>query len=839
MWNYIANKYGEQKIGEIFNRIKSSRSIDNGFKAAIGLSVKELSDRWQKEEKVLYWPDVAKREEPADFAFKRLTNHTKDGNFYNTSPAISPQGDKVVFISDRDDYFDVYLMSALDGEIIEKLVSGQKTNDFEELHLLTPGIAWSPDGKKIALAVKAGSRDAIMLVDVNTRKMERIDFDLDGIFSVNWSHNGKYLTFVGLKSPQSDIYLYDFETKQLTNLTNDIFSDMDPSFSADDRTIFFSSERGDFTSPAMLSKGFHIWQYESPETDIYSLDIASRMIRRITDQPHGSKLAPVVSPDGKKLLYIADLNGINNLYVQDLDSGKYYPITNSISGLYQPSLSADGSKLVFASLNEAGFDIYLMLRPFERKLNVAALEPTEFYKQKYQLPREEKPREVVSAAASSDTVGVRNKIVIVADTAGTETRFTNRSRPDLSGYVFSQESFRDSVNKPSRISQEVITDNQDSDSNYIPHRYKLHFSPDLVYGAAGYNTFFGLEGNTVLAFSDMLGDHQIVLETNLLLDLKNSDYGLAYYYLPGRIDWGFQAFHNAKFLLLGNPYDVTDTLYRFTTSGIGLSASYPVDRFNRFDLSLTWLSLTRDVLYYGSPSQQRNLILPSLSYVNDNSLWQGGWFGPNNGSRFNFTFYGTPKISSNGLDIQTFTADYRSYNRLWKDFIFAYRASGGISTGANKQNFFIGGTEGWINPSFHNNTLPIYNVEDLAFLTPVLPLRGFEYAQEVGTHYAVANMEFRFPLLKYLIFGALPIGFANILGTTFIDAGSAWTNTHDWQLWGRSPAGSTDFQDLLVGTGAGIRLFLFGIPLRMDVAWRFNWSGFSQPIYYFALGPDF
>ena len=114
VWYYIANKYGEQKIAEIFSRIKSARSVDNGFRSTIGLTVKELSERWQKEQKVYYWPDVAKREDPADFAHKRLTKHTKDGNFYNTSPAISPQGDKIAFISDRNDYFDVYLISALD-----------------------------------------------------------------------------------------------------------------------------------------------------------------------------------------------------------------------------------------------------------------------------------------------------------------------------------------------------------------------------------------------------------------------------------------------------------------------------------------------------------------------------------------------------------------------------------------------------------------------------------------------------------------------------------------------------------------------------------------------------
>ena len=660
VWYYIATKYGEQKIGEIFNQIKSTRSIERGFKSAIGLSIKELSERWQKEQKVYYWPDVAKREEPADFSYKRMTNHTKDGNFYNTSPTISPQGDKIAFISDRNDYFDVYIMSALDGEILKKVISGQKTNNFEEMHLLTPGITWSPDGKRIALAAKAGEGDAIFLIDVASGKQEKIHLDLDGVFSVNWSNDGNLLTFVGVKSPQSDIYIYNIITKEVKNLTNDIFSDSDPVFSPDGKTIYFASDRGDITSPSMMPKNFKIWRYNYSQTDLYSIDIATGNIRRITEQPNSSKTSPVISPDGKKILYVSDINGINNIYVQEIDSGKYYPITNSISGLYQLSLSHDGSKLVFATLNEAGFDVYLMLRPLERKLNVVSLEPTEYYKMKYKLPREEKPKEVTVIAPSSDTIAVRNNVVVVVDSVGMDSTYHSGAKADLSNYIFSTDGMRDTSNVPPPISKIEITDNQDSDSNYIPRRYKLNFSPDLVYGAANYDTFYGVEGSTVLAFSDMLGDHQIIFQTDLLIDLRNSDYGISYYYLPGRIDWGFQAFHDAKFLYLNSLSLDEDMLYRFQTWAIGASASYPIDRFNRVDCSLMWLNLSRENLDDPTePSQNRSIILPFISYVNDNSVWQGDWFGPNNGSRFNFTFYGTPKLSDDGLDIQTFTADYQ------------------------------------------------------------------------------------------------------------------------------------------------------------------------------------
>ncbi|MGB2869040.1 MAG: biopolymer transporter Tol, partial [Bacteroidota bacterium] len=835
VWYYIATKYGEQKISEILNRVKGTRSIEQGFKSTIGLSVKELSDRWQKEQKVLYWPDIAKREEPEDYTHKRLTKHTKDGNFYNTSPAISPQGDKIAFLSDRNDYFDIYLMSALDGEIITKLVDGQRTKDFEELHLLTPGITWSPDGKKIALAAKAGERDAISIIDVESGDREKLEFDLDGIFSVDWSPDGNLLTFMGIKAPQSDIYVYNLKTQELANLTNDIFSDSDPVFSPDGKTIYFSSDRRDFLSAPVTAERFKMSQFDFHQRDLYAMDVRSHAIRRITDYPQSDEASPVIAPDGKSILYISDRNGINNIYLRNLETGNDYPITNSISGVYQLSLSRDGAKLVFASLDEAGFDIYIMLRPFERKLSVSELEPTEYFKRKFELARQEKPRQILKSAPTKDTISVRENIVAVPDTSGAEIHSRPPSRVDLKNFIFSDTEMRDTAKyaQNQRPKLEVMN-NQDSEGNYIPRKYKLNFTPDLVYGTANYNTFYGLEGTTLMAFSDMMGDHQIIFQTNLLLDLKNSDYGLSYFYLPARIDYGFQGFHSARFLYLG------DFLYRFRTWGLGGIASYPIDRYNRLDFALTWLNLSRENLDDPSvPAQRRSFIMPSLSYVNDNSLWQGGWFAPNNGARFNFTVYGSAKVSENALDLQTYTFDYRDYTKFLREFVLAYRFSGGLSNGADRQFFFIGGTDGWINRRFENGGIPIVNVEDYAFLTPVLPLRGFNYNAQSGTRYFLSNFEWRFPLVKYFILGALPVGFQNILGAAFLDVGSAWNDLKSWQGLAPDASGATVSKDLLMGTGLGARLFFFGLPLRIDVAWQFHWSGFSEPFYYFSLGPDF
>src|SRR5690606_19261929 len=194
-----------------------------------------------------YWQYIAFLEDPGDFS-KRLTNPENDDGFYNTSPAISPQEDNIAFITNRNFYFDVYLMNAIDGKIIKKLVEGNRSPDFEELNILTPGLTWSPDGSKIAISAKSSGFDVIYIIDIESEKRESLPVQLQAIQSVTWSNNGRYIAFIGQNKKQSDIYLFDLETKELIQLTDDQFSDADPSWSYDDSKLYFVSDRGSYTS---------------------------------------------------------------------------------------------------------------------------------------------------------------------------------------------------------------------------------------------------------------------------------------------------------------------------------------------------------------------------------------------------------------------------------------------------------------------------------------------------------------------------------------------------------------------------------------------------------------
>lgn len=862
---YISKKYGREKIGEILEKTKGTGSVDEGIKASIGLTIEELNDNWKKYLKKEYWPQIDKRSDPDEFA-KRLTNNKKDGGFYNTSPAISPQGDKIAFISDRDVYLNIYIMNAFDGKIIKEVVESGRTNDFEELNVLFPSLTWSPDNKKIALSVKSGGFDVIQIVDTETEESEHLPIKLEGIESVSWSPDSSCIAFIGSNNKQSDVYLFNFNSKQLDNLTNDIFSEEDITWSPDSKSVIFSSDRGDYLAEKMLPKDFVIYKHNYRQLDLYKYDFNTKDVYRITDWKYSNEKSSAVSDDGKTLIFVSDKNGIDNLYKISLDKindttksclGKAFPITNSLSGVSQLSITKDTKKLVFTGLYNTGYNIFLISNPFELEKIADELEYTKFMAEyidkkthpeidssvtkvdsiKISIPKLVKFDEtIVSTIAKPDSVeGNTERDIFVGSVVQHKDSTSIVKDEEYKNYIFGGDTFLVDSTKIDTTRQNLFTQKLDEDGNYLVNKYKINFSPDLIYANAGYSSLYGLLGTTVLSFSDMLGNHRLVGVTSLQVDLKNSDYGLAYYYLKNRTNYGIEGFHTARFVYLSRP--LGSELYRFRSFGGVFSINYPISRFYRLDAGLSLLNVSSENLDdYTVPAEKELYIIPSISIVHDNTLW--GYFSPIQGERFNLTLFGNTGINDRTKAFYSITWDYRKYFRFWYDNSFVFRLSGGYSGGANPQRFFIGGTENWINRHFSTTEVPLTNASDFAFLTPALPLRGYDYAEQLGTKYTLLNLELRMPIIRYLVTGPLPILFQNILGGAFIDMGSAWDNTKKLKLFGKNEGNATVTKDLLIGTGVGIR-FNFIFLWRVDCAWAYNGQHFTRPRYYLSLGLDF
>jgi len=834
VWYYIAERYGEEKVGEFLGKVKINKSVERGLKQAIGLDVEEFSKRWHRYLKRKYWPDIADRKEPEEIG-KRLTDHRKNGSFVNTSPSMSNKGDKFAFLSDKDDYFDIYLASAIDGRILKKLVRGQRAGDLEELHWLRgPGISWSPDDKKIVFSAKTGGGDALHIVNVKSgRIVKSIQLDLDAIYNPAWNPKTNEIAFIATKNGQGDLYAYNLDTGKLRKITDDIFSDVEPRWSPDGTKIVFASDRGSYLDgkvpPHFTPRNIDIKNY-----DIYEINADGSGIRRLVKNDFLDR-TPIYSPDGKYIAFVSDRSGVNNIYLKNLESGEEYPITNVLTGAFQPTWGGNGNRMVFTSFYYAGYDLFMLKNPLEIEPGTIEVQETEFVKGLKEKRKKDQMPELASEAKKAEEEQV------------------DKEQEKYRNFVFDDSFGRGNVRLKNKT-RDVFLDSTDyilPTGDYKIHNYKVKLSPDLVYGTVGYSQFFGTQGFTNIMLSDVLGNHRLNIAASMFGDFRNSDYALTYFYLPKRLDVGAGLYHNAYYFWSSNTGWVRDRNY-----GLTLYLSNPFDRYRRVDYGLSLMGISRsylelpddlvDLLIRFNLISPRNrfFLLNSLSYTKDTTIW--GYTGPTNGTRYGIGVTYSPQLGKNGIDFTTVRADWRRYFRLKREYTFAVRAAGGFSMGIHPQKFFLGGLPNWLNLDYMGG-IRIEHIEDIYFATFEMPLRGADYYQLEGTRYLLTNIEFRFPLVRRLLMGfPLPIELWNVGGALFMDMGMTWDKGEKFQPFVKSPSGliranvGDDEFGIFSSFGFGARMNMGFFLLRLDLAWPTDFYRTAKsPRVLWSLGADF
>ena len=186
VWSFITEKWGEESIAEIFYQIKSNDNVEKGLKNTLGVDIKQLTEQWHTYLKKEYWPDINKRESIENYA-RKLTDNEKLNNTYNIAPSLSPDGSKIALISNKDGSMGIFLMSSEDGRFLKRIIKGERSAEYEELHILKPGLSWSPNGEEITFAAKSGKSDALFVANILTDDVKKYEFNMEGIFRPNWN----------------------------------------------------------------------------------------------------------------------------------------------------------------------------------------------------------------------------------------------------------------------------------------------------------------------------------------------------------------------------------------------------------------------------------------------------------------------------------------------------------------------------------------------------------------------------------------------------------------------------------------------------------------------------
>ena len=843
VWTFITEKWGEEAIKEIFYKIQMKSSINKGIKDAIGVDLEELTKQWHKYIKKEYWPDIAERQDIKDIS-RQITDHIELYNSYNVSPSPSPDGSRIAMYSNIDGEMGIYIISSIDGKFLKKIIKGNKTAEHEELHILKPGISWSPDGEKIAFAAKSIGEDAIFIFDVNKGKeIEKISFsndketNLKGISQPVWNPLYDKIAFIGHDGFSSDVYVYDLIDENIINITNDWYSDTQVSWHPNGDDMLIISDRGN----NKLGKKIDILNFIDHDvdySDIYKLKKISPLnydIIRLTNSEEIESY-PLYSPDGKKVAFISDISGINNIYISDDECKTNFPITNVLTGITQINWNSN-DQLFLTGFYKSGFDIFV-LSNINRIYNEDILIPIAKWKKK-------ESKELL-----------RN------------SNHTSSGMDDYSRFIFNQSNIE-------KFSDKIIIDQsmlKDESGHYYSNKYNTRFTLDHAQASYSFDSYYGNKAMGTFLFSDILGDHKIALGVELgdLTKLRDSDYFFSYSFLKNRVNHYGNFYHmsyRSNYVIVPDnwdgimdPGDYYDQLLN-RNLGINYLASYPFSRFSRIEGAINYNKFIRHTIrtdYWGNESSvsydSENLFSPYIKYVWDNT--RSFFIYPVSGTRLYIKYDEAPNNVNNDYSYKMLTFDSRTYMELsYKNKVsFAARFFAGTSWGKSERNFLIGGTpwifssdENLINSNYDSN---MDNSGEFYFMNNyTIPIRGYELATRYGQNVILMNYEFRLPFFMYYVPTIEFLG--QLFGVFFVDVGVVWdnkfpkySNESNWidnENNLSSICNEDDCSGWLMSYGFGPRFIFLGMPWKLDYAWQYNphKGKVSNRKWYLSIGFDF
>ena len=145
----------------------------------------------------------------------------------NASPAFSPDGKKMVFVSNKDGVPKVYMMNIpRPGTSIKNLRPELISKRCRE----NTAPSWSPDGKKIAYCSRNYDERQIWVYDLETKTERQLTQGRQNKENPVWAPNSLHLLFNANDDKGTDLYLINLNQKEAVKITSGPFAKLFPTW---------------------------------------------------------------------------------------------------------------------------------------------------------------------------------------------------------------------------------------------------------------------------------------------------------------------------------------------------------------------------------------------------------------------------------------------------------------------------------------------------------------------------------------------------------------------------------------------------------------------------------
>lgn len=870
LWNYISEVYGPEMIPNILYMTRISRSIESGFLFVLGVGLKQLStDAWLHY-RIKYEMDGQHEEMPEEKLF--FTKTKKKREYYQV--ALSEDGKQFAVASNKLGKYKVMLYD-LENDKNKKLLKGGLKMDRLPDHSY-PLIDIREDNKVVAIFYEHKAEPKLIMYDIEEKKKHiREVFRVDKVLSAKFSPDGGKMILSAMLKGQTDLWEYNLKGNTVKQLTNDMYDDLDPEYLEGGKEIIFVSNRP--TNTLKTEKGF--LTNLMPTKDIYILNIASKNLHRITETPFTSESKPARYKKGE-YIYLSNRNGINNRWIARMDSA----VSNIDTAIHYRSITNTS-----ALTNYSRSIIEQQINPTLDKSTDLIFQNNKYQVFQFGIEENEEQSNLEMRATSfseneTDKNETQQKLVENSDRLVYEIREIQEPIEEIStdplainieDYTFQGEN---------RLSEERTRSNgqfalvkkgskSKKDSVYeagfqMPERrdYGLNFSYTDITSTLDFNFANQL-------YQPFNGGPYTNPGMGLLMKVDMLDL-FQNYKLQGGFRYGFSNKNMEFFLSLEDRSKRLDKRYtlrrqsfeRETNTALSKIEIYKVEYGLSYPFSESFalrgeLNYRNDKTTQASISDQ-SLVAPDvflsqaglkLELVFDNTRKRG--LNLYYGTRFKLFAERYQLTSDMSSDLNVIGLDFRHYQKISRDFIYAGRIAGSSSLGTRKLVYYMGSVDNWIilDPSKErfNQQTPIAIDQNYEFQALASPMRGFLQNARNGNSFLVINNEFRFPIFKY--FSTLPQKsdvLENFQIIAFSDIGSAWNGTTPFSednefntitvVDGPITVKLDNKRYPIIGSvGGGVRTKLLGYFFKIDLAWGMDDGIVQDPITHISMGFDF